>query len=140
MQIFGWDAKAVTLAGEEAVACAALMGGWKGCPVPTMLGVPLAMKRMGGPRQLNESLAMLMTVDPVTGFAPPEVLMSGLGKMLVARTDGADLTVEEVVRRVALLPNACAWACAPWHDDACACAPWHNDACLVVSPRLPALP
>lgn len=71
--------------------------GWERCPVPALLGLPLAYRRMGVKRQhSNESAATLLTIDPDTGFAPMEVQACGVGPVLVARTDGEDFTVEEM--------------------------------------------
>eukprot|EP00798_Chlamydomonas_sp_ICE-L_P016013 gene16013-22150_t len=46
------------------------------------------------PRLLKESMAVYLMIDPVTGFAPLQVQMEGLGKVLLARQDGRDFDEE----------------------------------------------
>lgn len=64
---------------------------WKDCPVPSLLGVPLELQRLAPhlPRPDFEQPAVLLLMDPLTGFAPMDVQFSGLGEVLLARTDGA---------------------------------------------------
>ena len=96
--VLGTTATQQRLSAAEAAACAALTGGWKRCPVPTLLGIPLAMLQLPsiGPKPDSEQLAVWLTISRETGLAPPEV-QQGLGPVLVACTDGADLTDTQLV-------------------------------------------
>ena len=68
---------------------------WHKCVVPTMLGVPLVVKRVGPSKEKqNREIAVFMMVDPVTGLAPLQWMSSAhqkLGVLMFARTDGLDL-------------------------------------------------
>ncbi len=68
---------------------------WHVCKVPTMLGVPLLVKRDGPSFQNRDrEIAVFMMVDPVTGMAPNQ-WQSGahqkLGRLLFVLDDGANL-------------------------------------------------
>jgi hypothetical protein len=39
-------------------------------------------------RPTFEQPAVFMLIDPLSGFAPPDVQINGLGEVLLARTDG----------------------------------------------------
>ena len=70
---------------------------WRKLPIPTMLGLPLAMRQLEphaprSSRPSNESPGVYLVTDPQSGFAPPEILMGGLGPVILARTDGQDFT------------------------------------------------
>jgi hypothetical protein len=69
---------------------------WIVCKVPTLLGLPLSLTRVVGTVPTDdERMAVLMLVDPVTGFAPSKY-QCGLGEVLVARRDGEDLSSAEM--------------------------------------------
>lgn len=65
---------------------------WMQCPVPNLLGVPLVMKQLAptttATRPDNESPAVYLMIDPVSGFAPNWIQLNGLGEVLLARSDG----------------------------------------------------
>ena len=42
-------------------------------------------------------MAVYTLVDPVSGFAPLEIQLGGLGKVMLARTDGEDFTSDDMV-------------------------------------------
>lgn len=100
----GWDAEAAAVSHADAAACSSLTGGWRRCPVPTLLGIPIAvLPLVGGAgtaqgRVLDEVMGVGLMIDPVTGFAPTDILMNGLGRVLIARTDGVSFTTTELVR------------------------------------------
>lgn len=80
-------------------------GYWYIPPVPSMLGIPIAMHKVKSPcraepRPCNERLAVLLSIDPDSGLAPEGVQLHGWGEVLVARTDRLDLTAEDLVRAV----------------------------------------
>jgi hypothetical protein len=73
---------------------------WHICRVPTMLGVPLVVKRLGPSTNIQDrEIAVFMMVDPVTGFAPLP-WQSGahqkLGRLLFAFADGRPLSFNMV--------------------------------------------
>ncbi|KAF8060316.1 hypothetical protein HT031_004852 [Scenedesmus sp. PABB004] len=110
VRLYGVDATAVELTAEQAAglpAAAPLNPGrcagarsWITCPVPVLLGLPLALQQLA-PTNFNtrvkfEQPAVFLLIDPKSGFAPPWVQLDGLGEVLLARTDGVDFTVPEL--------------------------------------------
>jgi len=94
VKLFGLQTQQMQLNAEQQLELAGCHAGrltWKDCPVPSLLGVPLALKRLAPhlPRPNFEQPAVLLLMDPLTGFAPMDVQFSGLGEVLLARTDGA---------------------------------------------------
>eukprot|EP00899_Mesostigma_viride_P000065 jgi/Mesvir1/10059/Mv12127-RA.1 len=74
---------------------------WRVCHVPTMLGVPLVMLKLApkvGTQETNNARATLLLVDPETGLAPRDVLSFPPAPVMVARTDGEDFTVKEMLQ------------------------------------------
>lgn len=74
---------------------------WRRCPVPAMMGVPLAVRTVPprpreDARPSNECMGVYLLIDPVSGFAPAEVLTRGLGPVLVARTDGQPFSLDDM--------------------------------------------
>ncbi len=71
----------------------AVTGNWMGCPVPKLLGVPLAIKIIDRSRRSSdERIAVFMLADEKTGLAPMDFQRNGVGVVVMARTDGQDLT------------------------------------------------
>jgi hypothetical protein len=70
--------------------------GWMSCRVPSMLGLPLALKQLAPTTHATrldfEQPAVLLLIDPSSGYAPGWVQIDGLGPILVARTDGEQRT------------------------------------------------
>jgi hypothetical protein len=66
--------------------------GWMSCRVPSMLGLPLTIKQLAptthDSRLRFEQPAVLLLINPGSGFAPDWVQWDGLGPILVARSDG----------------------------------------------------
>jgi hypothetical protein len=92
VKLNGVKADAVDLTAEQALGLTNSSSGWRKCPVPTLLGIPLAMKQLApttaATRPTFEQPAVFMLIDPLSGFAPPDVQINGLGEVLLARTDG----------------------------------------------------
>jgi hypothetical protein len=96
VKLNGVTADGVDLTAEQLLELASSSSrsssGWRSCPVPELLGIPLVMKQLAPTTAANrptfEQPAVFLLMDPVTGFAPPEVQMNGLGEVLLARTDG----------------------------------------------------
>lgn len=96
------------LSRADAAACAALSDDWRPCPLPALAGVPLALQRVpggggddddaeAGPSSVHVGAELL--VDPKSGYPPMDVLSRGMPSCVVARTDGRNLSVEELVRK-----------------------------------------
>lgn len=96
VHVLGFSAEARTLTAEQVAS----MPRWRKCPVAHLLGIPLALKQLGPGRRepSNQCLATFMLVSPTTGMAPTDVQVQAVGPVLLACTDGHDLTREEVVR------------------------------------------
>jgi hypothetical protein len=92
VKLIGVKADAVDLTAEQVQELNSSSGGWRKCPVPALLGIPLAMKQLApttaATRPTFEQPAVFMLIDPRNGFAPPDVQLNGLGEVLLARTDG----------------------------------------------------
>lgn len=118
-------ARAVLLSGPNmgsAFAFDAASGnGWQRCPVPTMLGQPLAVKQLGCKQQhSNEQLAVFLCVDPDTGLAPAKVQTCGMGPTLVARSDGKDFTIGEMMALHSYIEHLK----SIWPDEGVASSTW----------------
>ncbi|KAF6257436.1 hypothetical protein COO60DRAFT_1227797 [Scenedesmus sp. NREL 46B-D3] len=98
VRLLGTQASAVELSEQQMLDVTSCK--WRNCPVPTLLGIPLALKQLApttyGNRVKREQPAVLMLMDPKSGFAPAWVQLNGLGEVLLARTDGENLTVDEL--------------------------------------------
>lgn len=75
---------------------------WRTCRVPTALGLPLMLQQLA-PRAIRvpgiQEAATFLRVDPACGkyVAHSPESISGLGPVLVARSDGVAFTVGEMV-------------------------------------------
>lgn len=96
VRVYGSEVQAVQLTEQQAAS-----GFWYVPPVPSLLGVPLAIHRLEPklPPPRDERIAVLMAIDPVDGLAPEAVQCMGWGQVLLARTDGVDLAPDEVVSK-----------------------------------------
>jgi hypothetical protein len=111
---------------------------WHACPTPKMLGLPLALKQLNKAQRFsNESMAVYLLADPRSGFAPPWA-QSGLGPVLVARTDGEDFTKEQMVRALLLLPGSALGLKNSCADPYCKATVLHR--CVVLGPGCLRLP
>lgn len=90
VQLKGTQAQEVSLTQQQSRTLSS--GSWISCQVPTLLGIPMAMKQLAPTTQATrlqwECAAVYMLVDPNSGFAPGWVQMNGRGEVLLARTDG----------------------------------------------------
>eukprot|EP00798_Chlamydomonas_sp_ICE-L_P001594 gene1594-32982_t len=91
VELYGVDMKAGYLPEHEAGCCTGL--------------------REGTPKASQESMAVYLMIDPVSGFAPPEIQMRGLGKGDLHEYNGHLMDVWEefesdMDREVALTPAA----------------------------------
>ena len=70
------------------------------CLIAARLGLPLVLLQLSSPcpPYSDESMAVKLLADPESGFAPSFVHIDGLGNVMVARSDGEDFTLQDMLK------------------------------------------